>query len=49
MNPTEAGDLLALVNASLNAASATALVVGFVFIRKKVVDQHRRAMAYTDV
>jgi uncharacterized membrane protein YozB (DUF420 family) len=44
MNPTEAGDLLALVNASLNATSAAALVTGFVFIRRKVVDSHRRAM-----
>ena len=44
MNPTEVGDLLAMVNASLNAASATALITGFVFIRRKVVDSHRRAM-----
>lgn len=44
MNTTEAGDVLALVNASLNATSAVALVTGFVFIRRKVVDNHRRAM-----
>lgn len=44
MNPTEAGDLLALINASLNATSAAALITGFVFIRRKVVDSHRRAM-----
>jgi uncharacterized membrane protein YozB (DUF420 family) len=44
MNATEAGDVLALVNASLNAASATALIVGFYFIRRKVVDAHRRSM-----
>ena len=44
MNPTEAGDLLAAVNATLNAASATALFTGFFFIRRKVVDNHRRAM-----
>jgi putative membrane protein len=44
MNVTEAGDLLAMINASLNATSAVALVVGFVFIRRKVVDMHRRAM-----
>jgi uncharacterized membrane protein YozB (DUF420 family) len=44
MNPTEAGDFLALVNASLNATSAAALITGFVFIRRKVVDNHRRAM-----
>jgi uncharacterized membrane protein YozB (DUF420 family) len=44
MNTTEAGDFLALVNASLNAASATALMVGFYFIRRRVVDAHRRSM-----
>lgn len=44
MTPSEAGDLLALVNASLNATSALALVVGFYYIRRKVVDKHRRAM-----
>ena len=44
MNANEAGDLLALVNASLNATSAVALVVGFVYIRRRVVDKHRRAM-----
>ena len=44
MNPTEAGDFLAMVNASLNATSAVALATGFVFIRRKVVDGHRRAM-----
>ena len=44
MNATEAGDLLALVNATLNAASATALFTGLYFIRRKVVDRHRRAM-----
>lgn len=44
MTPSEAGDLLALVNASLNATSAVALVVGFFYIRRKVVDKHRRAM-----
>lgn len=44
MNVTEAGDFLALVNASLNATSAIALFTGFVFIRRKVVDSHRRAM-----
>jgi putative membrane protein len=44
MNPSEAGDLLALVNASLNATSAVALATGFYFIRRKVVDRHRRAM-----
>ncbi|MDX1495217.1 MAG: DUF420 domain-containing protein [Longimicrobiales bacterium] len=44
MDATQAGDLLALVNASLNAASALALLTGFYFIRRKVVDKHRRAM-----
>lgn len=44
MNTTEVGDTLALINASLNATSAVALVTGFVFIRRKVVDNHRRAM-----
>lgn len=36
--------MLALVNASLNATSAAALFTGFYFIRRKVVDSHRRAM-----
>jgi putative membrane protein len=44
MDTTRAGDLLALVNASLNATSAVALGVGFYFIRRKVVDRHRRSM-----
>ena len=44
MNTTEVGDLLALINASLNAMSAGALITGFVFIRRKVVDKHKRAM-----
>lgn len=44
MSTTQVGDLLALVNASLNAASAVALFTGLYFIRRKVVDSHRRAM-----
>jgi uncharacterized membrane protein YozB (DUF420 family) len=40
----QAGDTLAMINATLNATSAVALVIGFVFIRRKAVDQHRRAM-----
>ena len=44
MNTTEAGDLLALINATLNATSGIALVTGFVFIRRKVIDRHKRAM-----
>lgn len=44
MNANEAGDLLALINATLNATSAVALITGFVFIRRKVVDKHKQAM-----
>ena len=44
MTTAEVGDLLALVNASLNATSALALATGFFFIRRRVVDRHRRAM-----
>lgn len=44
MSTTQVGDLLALVNASLNGASAVALFTGLYFIRRKVVDSHRRAM-----
>jgi uncharacterized membrane protein YozB (DUF420 family) len=44
MNTTEVGDLLAAINASLNATSGVALCVGFYFIRKKAIDNHRRAM-----
>jgi putative membrane protein len=38
------GDALALVNATLNATSAVALVVGFVMIKRRSVRGHRRAM-----
>ena len=44
MDTTDAGDLLAAINASLNATSAAALATGFVFIKRKAIDQHRRAM-----
>ena len=44
MNATEAGDLLAAINATLNATSAIAYNTGFDFIRKNVVDKHNRAM-----
>lgn len=44
MSSTEAGDVLAAVNATLNATSAVALLVGFTFIRRKVIDRHRKAM-----
>jgi len=38
------GDVLALVNASLNAASALALATGWVLIRRRKAKLHRRAM-----
>jgi putative membrane protein len=38
------GDLLAVVNASLNATSALALLVGYVLIRRRDAHGHRRAM-----
>jgi uncharacterized membrane protein YozB (DUF420 family) len=38
------GDTLAAVNATLNATSAVALVTGYVFIRRRTVHGHRRAM-----
>jgi uncharacterized membrane protein YozB (DUF420 family) len=44
MSTAEAGDLLAAINASLNATSAIALATGFFFIRRRVIDKHRRAM-----
>lgn len=44
MDTTAVGDTLAMVNASLNALSAVALFTGFYFIRRKVVDRHRKAM-----
>jgi uncharacterized membrane protein YozB (DUF420 family) len=44
MSSTEVGDLLAAINASLNTTSAVALCVGFYFIRRRIVEQHRRAM-----
>lgn len=44
MDATQAGDTLAMVNALLNASSAVALGTGFFFIRRKAIDQHRRAM-----
>ncbi|MDA0328217.1 MAG: DUF420 domain-containing protein [Gemmatimonadetes bacterium] len=44
MNTAAVGDLLAGINATLNATSAVALCVGFYFIRRKVIDRHRRAM-----
>lgn len=44
MDATRAGDTLAMINALLNASSAIALITGFVYIRRKAVDRHRRAM-----
>jgi putative membrane protein len=38
------GDILALVNASLNATSAMALFAGFYFVRRRSLHMHRRAM-----
>ncbi|MDH5588503.1 MAG: DUF420 domain-containing protein [Gemmatimonadota bacterium] len=38
------GDSLALVNASLNAVSAVALLTGYFFIRRRRVSAHRRSM-----
>lgn len=44
MDRTQIGDLLALVNAGLNATSAVALFTGYVLIRRRKIRQHRRAM-----
>jgi len=44
MNWAQVGDALAAVNASLNATSAVALLVGFVHIRRRDLRAHRRAM-----
>lgn len=44
MDRTELGDLLAVVNAGLNATSAVALAAGFFLIRRRVAHGHRRAM-----
>ncbi len=44
MDRAQVGDLLALVNASLNATSALALAAGWAFIRRRNVRLHRRAM-----
>lgn len=44
MDTAALGDSLAVVNASLNAASAVALFAGFVLIRRRSVHGHKRAM-----
>jgi len=38
------GDTLALVNASLNGLSAASLIAGFVFVKRRKLHLHRRAM-----
>ena len=44
MDRAQIGDILALVNASLNATSALALAFGWVYIRRRDARAHRRAM-----
>lgn len=44
MDTARIGDALALVNASLNALSATCLIAGYVFVRRRQLHLHRRAM-----
>ena len=44
MDKAQVGDLLALVNASLNATSAAALLTGWIFIRRSELRLHRAAM-----
>lgn len=44
MDWSRVGDTLASVNAALNATSALALGVGFLFIKRREVRLHRRAM-----
>jgi uncharacterized membrane protein YozB (DUF420 family) len=44
LDRAQVGDALAIVNASLNATSALALVTGWVLIRRRRPRLHRRAM-----
>ncbi|MGD8322517.1 MAG: DUF420 domain-containing protein [Gemmatimonadota bacterium] len=44
MDRTQIGDTLALVNASLNATSALALAAGWIFVKRRKLHLHRRAM-----
>ncbi|MCA9736413.1 MAG: DUF420 domain-containing protein [Gemmatimonadota bacterium] len=44
MDPERLGDLLAPLNALLNLSSACFLVAGFVLIRGRRIEAHRRAM-----
>ena len=44
MDRAQLGDLLAMVNAALNASSAVALFTGWILIRRGKVRLHMRAM-----
>ncbi len=44
MERAQIGDLLALVNACLNATSAAALFTGFWFVKRRQLHAHRKAM-----
>ena len=44
MDAARIGDTLALVNASLNGLSAASLIAGFVFVKRRKLHLHRRAM-----
>lgn len=44
MDSARIGDALALVNASLNGLSAVSLIAGYVFVRRRKLHLHRRAM-----
>jgi putative membrane protein len=44
LDSTRLGDTLAAVNATLNAASAVALFVGYVMVRSRALHAHRAAM-----
>lgn len=44
MSPDALGDALAPVNAALNFTSACFLVAGFVFVKRRQLDAHRRCM-----
>ncbi|MDE2772650.1 MAG: DUF420 domain-containing protein [Gemmatimonadota bacterium] len=44
MDPIDLGHTLARINAGLNFASFTCLVVGFLFVKRRQLHQHRGAM-----
>lgn len=44
MDRTQIGDLLAMLNAGLNATSAVALFTGWVMVRRRDLHRHRKAM-----